>query len=352
MNLVSKLFSAIGLVVLVSSCGNTPESKKSPFSISITDAKKSYTVGESISVAIKNKEKLEIDSIVYALAEKKMQTATSASAIQMELTDKKVGRRLLSAEVYSDGNTYKANTTITVVPKATPEVYTYEILERYPHDQDAFTQGLEFHGDTLYEGTGQKGRSSLRKTNYITGEVLKTVALSKEYFGEGITILNDKIYQLTWQEKTGFIYDLSSMEKTGTFVYNKSKEGWGLCNDGSAIYKSDGTEKIWTLNSNTLAEEGYIEIYTNKQKIKSVNELEWVDGKIYANIWKRNSIAIVNPATGAVEGVINLSGLQKEVTQHAKLDVLNGVAYKGEPNILYVTGKNWDILFKIKVVKK
>jgi glutamine cyclotransferase len=263
-----------------------------------------------------------------------------------------VGSKVLSAEIYSNGNKFATNTSITVVPKDAPQVYTYEIIESYPHDQGAFTQGLEFHGDTLYEGTGQKGASSLRKTNYKTGEVLNSVSLTNEYFGEGITILNDKIYQLTWQKKTGFIYDLSSMEKTGTFVFNKSIEGWGLCNDGSAIYKSDGTEKIWTLNANTLAEEDYIEIYTNKQKIKRVNELEWVDGKIYANIWERNSIAIVDPATGAVEGVINMSGLQKEVTQHAKLDVLNGIAYKGEPNILYVTGKNWDKLFKIRVVKK
>lgn len=352
MKLVSKLFIVMGLVCLVSSCGNSPESKKSPFSIKISDAKKSYTTGAAISTTIVNKENFEIDSVVYFLAEKRLQSATSASAVQLPLTDKKVGSRTLSAEIYAEGNAYTTQTSITIVPKTAPKVYTYEIVERFPHDQNAFTQGLEFHGELLYEGTGQKGRSSLRKTNYTTGEVLEKVDLSNEYFGEGITILNDKIYQLTWQENTGFIYDLKSMEKTGTFVYNKSKEGWGLCNDGKTIYKSDGTEKIWTLNSNTLAEEDYIQIYTNKQKIKRVNELEWVDGKIYANIWERNSIAIVDPESGAVEGVINLSGLQKEVTQHPQLDVLNGIAYKGEPNMLYVTGKNWDTLFKIKVVEK
>ena len=135
-------------------------------------------------------------------------------------------------------------------------------------------------------------------------------------------------------------------------MYGKSKEGWGLCNNGEKIFKSDGSQKIWQLNSNTLAEEEYIEIYTNTSKIDSVNELEWVEGKIYANIYQKDAIAIVNPNTGAVEGVINLKGLKDKVTQHKSLDVLNGIAYKGEKNILYITGKNWDKLFKIEIAIK
>ena len=139
------------------------------------------------------------------------------------------------------------------------------------------------------------------------------------------------------------------MKKTGTFVYGKSKEGWGLCNDGSKIYKSDGTQKIWTLDPNTLAEIDYIELYTDTSKIPKVNELEWVNGKIYANIYERDAIAIVDPTNGAVEGVIDLSDLKSKVTQHKDLNVLNGIAYKGEENILYITGKNWDALFKIEI---
>ena len=176
--------------------------------------------------------------------------------------------------------------------------------------------------------------------------------LPDAYFGEGLTVLNNKIYQLSWREKTGFIYNLKTMEQTGTFIYGESKEGWGLCNDGKTIYKSDGTEKIWTLNPNTLAEMDYIEIFTNTSKINSVNELEWVDGKIYANVYQQSSIAIIDPKNGAVEGVIDLTDLKTHVTQHQKLDVLNGIAYKGEPNILYITGKNWDKLFKIEIMEK
>jgi glutaminyl-peptide cyclotransferase len=348
----NKLFSVTLLVFLIIGCGNSPGDKKSPYSLQLVDAQKTYNAGDRIKVQLKHSENEPVDSIVYSIDSKVVLRSDNPSAAEFILGESKVGTRSLVAEIYQNGTTYTTETELLIVPEKAPIVYTYEILERYPHDQTAFTQGLEFKNDTLYESTGQKGMSSLRKTDYKTGEVLELVPLSNEYFGEGITILNDKIYQLTWQERTGFIYDLPTLEKTGTFVYNESAEGWGLCNDGTNIYKSDGTEKIWTLNPTTLAEKSYVEIYTNKQRIKRVNELEWVDGKIYANIWERNSIAIVNPNTGAVEGVIDLSGLQKEVTQHANLDVLNGIAYNGEPNILYITGKNWDTLFKIKVVKK
>jgi len=235
----------------------------------------------------------------------------------------------------------------------TPKLYTYRILEEYPHDTNAYTQGLEFKNDTLYESTGQYKNSSLRKTNYKTGEIYTKISLDDAYFGEGLTILNEKIYQLTWREKTGFIYDLNTLRKIGSFVYGRSSEGWGLCQDGESIYKSDGTQRIWRLNANTLNEEGFIEIYTNSSKIKSVNELEWVNGKIYANIYLRDAIAIVDPKNGAVEGVIDLTSLKNKVSvSNPKDEVLNGIAYNGEENTLYVTGKNWNKLFKIKIFEK
>ena len=226
------------------------------------------------------------------------------------------------------------------------------LSETFPHDIEAYTQGLEFSNDTLYESTGQFKESTLRKTDYTTGEILQSKAIGDQYFGEGLTLLDDKIYQLTWRSGTGFIYNKNTFEKTGTFVYGDSKQGWGLCNNGKAIFKSDGTEKIWTLDKETLAEKSAIEVYTNKSKIDTINELEWVDNRIYANVYRKDAIAIVNPETGAVEGVVNLKGLKEQVTQHPELDVLNGIAYKGEPNILYVTGKNWDKLFKIRVEKR
>ena len=337
------------LVLLMASCGNNSEEKKDAFSLEIKNPKKTYTTNDVLTVSLNNKKGIETDSIVYFLNKDRI----DVSGNTVSLSGKKLGEKTLKAKIYSDGEVYEASKDITILSYIKPKLYTYKILETYPHDIRAYTQGLEFENDTLYESTGQYKESSLRKTDYKTGDILKLVKLGDQYFGEGLTILNNKIYQLTWRENTGFIYNLKTMEQTGTFVYGDSREGWGLCHDAeNNIYKSDGTDRIWKLNSNTLAEKDYIEIFTNTSKINSVNELEWVDGKIYANVYQQGSIAIIDPANGAVEGVIDLTDLKDKVTQHPKLDVLNGIAYNGEPNILYITGKNWDKLFKIEILLK
>lgn len=336
------------LLAILFACNDEKENETHHFSLKIENQKKNYSTNDELIVEVISESGKKIDSVHYSLNDSSLKTNGNV----ISLKDQKLGARDLKATVYSKGKEYVASQRITILASERPKLYTYKILESYPHDIQAYTQGLEFHNDILYESTGQYRKSSLRKTDYKTGEVLQEVKLANHYFGEGLTILNNKIYQLTWQENTGFIYNLETMEQTGTFVYGKSKEGWGLCNDGKTIYKSDGTDRIWTLNSNTLAEKDYIEIYTNTSKIKSVNELEWVDGKIYANVYQQGSIAIIDPKSGAVEGVIDLTTLKDEVTQHPELDVLNGIAYKGEKNILYITGKNWDKLFKIEVVEK
>jgi glutamine cyclotransferase len=346
------LFTFLILSFFLNNCGNGNGEKKNLFKIEINNSKKVYTTNDTLILSLKNLKERAIDSVTFSINNDPITTTSGIGFTNINLTDQKLGNRSLNAVVYSEGTTSKASVKIKLVAATPPKLYTYKVLESYPHDIEAFTQGLEFHGEFLYESTGKYRGSSLRKTDLETGRIIQDVPLADQYFGEGLTIINDKIYQLTWQEKTGFIYDLATLERTGTFVYGKSKEGWGLCNDGSNIYKSDGTQKIWKLNSNTLAEEGYIEIYTNTRKINSVNELEWVDGKIYANIYEKEAIAIVNPTNGAVEGVIDLKGLKNRVKQHSKLNVLNGIAYRGEDNILYITGKNWDKLFKIEIVEK
>jgi glutamine cyclotransferase len=348
---IHKTLIAIALVFLLAGCGNENLRDSDLFSVEVKSSKEKITTNDDIEITVKSLQKMSVDKVVYSLGEERS-TGSGNSAVSISLSEVKLGNQRIKAEITSEGNTYTVYKIITIYASEKPELYTYKLLETYPHDSNAYTQGLEFENDTLYESTGQYGESSLRKLDYKTGTVLQKVDLAKQYFGEGLTILNNKVYQLTWQEDTGFIYRLSTLEKTGTFVYGKSSEGWGLCNDGSTIYKSDGTERIWSLNANTLAEEGFIELYTNTSKIPKVNELEWVEGKIYANIYKKSAIAIVNPKSGAVEGVIDLTSLQENVTQHDKLDVLNGIAYNGEPNIIYVTGKNWDKLFKLEIVKK
>ncbi len=335
------------------SCEKKVTSASELFELTIKNAKKTYTPKDRFSVSVNNKKNNTIDSVVYYMNSERVISSMDLSEKMINLKDQKLGNRSLIAKVYSEGNEYEVSKKVTLLSFIKPKLYTYTILEEYPHDTTAYTQGLEFSKDTLYESTGQYKNSTLRKTDYKTGTVLTTIPLADAYFAEGLTILNNKIYQLTWREKTGFIYDLETLKKTGSFVYGKSLEGWGLCQDGTSIFKSDGTQKIWKLNANTLAEEDYIEIYTNSSKIKSVNELEWVEGKIYANIYLKDAIAIVDPKNGAVEGVIDLTTLKNKVTvANPEDEVLNGIAYKGEPNILYITGKNWNKLFKIKIIEK
>ena len=228
---------------------------------------------------------------------------------------------------------------------------TYDIINEFNHDQKAYTQGLEIYENFLFESTGLNGKSSLRKINFNTGEIINMINLDYEYFGEGLTVLNDKIYQLTWKNRIGFIYDLE-LNNIGTFNYGNSQEGWGLCNDGNYIYKSDGTSKIWKLDPNTLEEIDFIDVMTDKSRIKNINELEYIDGKIYANTYQQNRdvVIVINPSNGIVENVIDFSGLRDKVLQTEDLDVMNGIAHNKDK--LFVTGKNWSKVFEVKVYSK
>ncbi|WP_103865176.1 glutaminyl-peptide cyclotransferase [Aquimarina sp. I32.4] len=338
------------LSILCFSCGGNQNKRKKNFSIKIIDNQTKFKLGETIKASLINAKNIEIDSVIYQLGDKK--TLLKKDFIFKEIIDtEKLGNHILTANVFYNGNVDTITKKVTFLNNIAPKLYSYKIIAEYPHDQKAFTQGLEFYNDTLYESTGKKGMSSLRKIDYKTGKINIKKEVPPTYFAEGITIMNDKIYQLTWTSKEGFIYDLKTLNKIGNFAYNQSKEGWGLCNDGNHIYKSDGTEKIWILDANTLAEKEYIEVTTNKSVKSRFNELEWVEGKIYANTWQKDGIAIINPKNGALEAVINLSSLRKKVTQHDNLNVLNGIAYKKDTKRLFVTGKNWDKIFEIEIVK-
>jgi len=306
--------------------------------------------GKDIVLNISNLNNSELDKVIIKADDKQLAEVPFQNKISFQLNDSyKLGNHRLQFDFQKDGETLKSITkNIELYAGVSPKVLSYKLINTYPHDIDAFTQGLEFYKDTLYEGTGLNGESSLRKTDYKTGKIYKKIDLDRRYFGEGISILNDKVYQLTWQNGIGFIYD-TNLNKTGEFSYKNSKEGWGLCNDGKVLYKSDGTERIWTLNPETLAEEDYINVYTDKHKITRINEMEWINGKIYTNVWQKNALAIINPQTGAIEAIINLSDLHNKVTKHPKLDVLNGIAYDKKTGHLFVTGKKWDKMFEIEI---
>jgi glutamine cyclotransferase len=229
-----------------------------------------------------------------------------------------------------------------------PKLLNYTVLNTYPHDIASFTEGLEFYKDTLYESIGLYKSSKLLKTDYKTGRIYKSLKLDDRYFGEGITFINNKIYQLTWQEKTGFIYNANTWKLEKTFTYDKDIEGWGMTNDGKYIYQTDKTEKIWKMDPETQKMVDYVNVYSGDSKIPSINELEWINGKIYCNVWQKDAIAVVNPNSGAVEGILDMSGLRKLI-QYPKAEVLNGIAYNPKTKTIFITGKNWDKMFEIKV---
>jgi glutaminyl-peptide cyclotransferase len=234
-------------------------------------------------------------------------------------------------------------------PPATP-VYGYRIVHVYPHDQTAFTQGLEYRGGYLYEGTGLNGESTLRKVELESGKVLKTIKLDSKYFGEGITVLYQRVIELTWQSHRGFVYDRDTFQTVRDFDY--PGEGWGLTNDGRQIFMSDGSAEIRCWDPSTLQETRRFTVHDGQTPVQSLNELEYVRGEIFANVWLTDRIARISPMDGQVTGWIDLSGLLSAAEIAAGANVLNGIAYDSPGDRLFVTGKLWPRLFEIQLVRK
>jgi glutamine cyclotransferase len=227
-------------------------------------------------------------------------------------------------------------------------VYTYNIVNTYPHDRNAFTEGLVFEDGVLYEGTGLFGYSTLRRVELETGDILQISELSAQFFGEGITIYGNKIIQLTWQSNIGFVYDKNSFELLQEFNY--STEGWGITNDGARLIMSDGTSTLHFLNPQTFEEIGQLEVFDNDGPVTRLNELEYVQGEIYANVWQTDRVARIAPETGRVIGWVDLAGLLTTDDRSEPVDVLNGIAYDAKTARLFVTGKLWPKLFEIELI--
>ena len=226
-------------------------------------------------------------------------------------------------------------------------VYTYEIVRTYPHDRAAFTQGLIFLKGIFLESTGLNGSSSLRKVDPTTGRVLQLTRVPAQYFAEGMTVLGGKIYQLTWQSHKGFIYDLERFEKEAEFTY--TGEGWGLTTDCTSLILSDGTHEIRFLDPKTFKVTRSIAVFHDGQPLRNLNELEFVHGEIFANIWQTNTVARLDPATGRLLGLIDFSGLLAPADYTGNTDVLNGIAHDATGDRLFVTGKNWPKLFEVRL---
>jgi glutaminyl-peptide cyclotransferase len=233
---------------------------------------------------------------------------------------------------------------------AHPPEYTFEIVRSFPHDPNAFTQGLAFRDGFLYEGTGLNGRSSLRKVRLDSGEVVQQTDLAPEFFGEGIALLNNEVVELSWQSQTGFVYDLSDFHLLRKFSY--PGEGWGLASNGHDFFMSDGTADIRVLDGDSLKEKRRFTVHDGNSAIDQLNELEFVEGEIFANVWQTDRIVRISPQNGKVVGWIDLQGLLSSIYRLAPGAVLNGIAYDSIRKRLFVTGKLWPRIFEIKLVPK
>jgi glutamine cyclotransferase len=229
-------------------------------------------------------------------------------------------------------------------------VYGYKIINVYHHDKTAFTEGLVYDGKTLYESTGLYDNSTLRQVDLTTGRILKLYRLPDEFFGEGLTLWADQLIQLTWQSRIGFVYNKKSFNQTRSFSY--PREGWGITSDGQRLIMSDGSDTLYFLNPDTFADTGSIRVMENGNPVNQLNELEYIKGKVYANVYLTSRIAIISPTTGEVTGWIDLQGLVARENGLGDVDVLNGIAYEADSDLLIVTGKFWPELFEIKIQSK
>jgi len=229
--------------------------------------------------------------------------------------------------------------------------YTYEVVRAYPHDRNAFTQGLLFADGFLYESTGQYGRTNLRKVDLETGQVQQSVPLESQFFGEGLTLFGERLIQLTWRAQVGFVYDRESFARRDQFTY--LTEGWGLTHDGRRLIMSDGTSVLYFLDPENFAEIGQLQVRDDRGPVTRLNELEWVDGEIFANVWQTDYIARISPQSGRVTGWIFLGDLLS-AEDHPRVSdaVLNGIAYDPVAKRLFATGKLWPKLFEIKLIEQ
>lgn len=247
----------------------------------------------------------------------------------------------------ADGRPPTDPTGTTEVSTPPVEALTVEVLNEYPHDPEAFTQGLLLHDDQLYESTGNYGQSTLRVVEPDTGEVLEQHDLPVEYFAEGLALVDDRLIQLTWREHTAFEYRLDGLEPTGEFEYDT--EGWGLCYDGERLVMSDGTSTLYFRDAETFEVLATVEVTMEGEPVERINELECVDGEIWANIWQTDRIIRIDPSSGAVGAVVDAAGLLSE-EQLASADVLNGIAYDEQGEVFLITGKWWPTLFEVRFV--
>ncbi len=354
-----QLIYVLAAVLLAGSCKNNQDDS-AQLSIS-PEAGSTYASGAPVPVKVSYPAGLKVDSVVYLLDSSRVASGKDSAAVTIKTDGLPLGPRVITARLFSGGKPQEVSTNITLLAAKIPEEYTFEVVKTFPHDTSSFTEGLEYHDGYLYESDGGtpatgEGMSTLRKVNVATGKPVQKLDGDPKIFNEGITLIDGKLIQLTYKDRVGFVYDAKTLKKLATFPYQAGAEGWGLCNDGKQLYTTTtGTNQIVILNKDNYRKGGEIDVYDDKGPVNNLNEIEFIDGLFYINIWQTNNIVAVDPKTGAVVRRIDLTTLYPQEQRDAdgsNIDVLNGIAWDAQGKRLFVTGKKWPHLYQIKLVKK
>ncbi len=342
------------MFIVFFSCSNTPKRSRKPVStITIQPNKKSYVFGEKVSVNIKTKVKNgEIETIKLYYKNQLLKESKELDFTFEGVEINTLGNSNFRVEaVKTDGLKNTRTKTIKTVSDIETKIYNYKIVNKYPHSIKYYTQGLEFYNGFIYEGTGENGTSGLFKIDIKSGKTVQSYHMDDKYFGEGITILNDKIYQLTYRSQKGFVYNLSDFALIDSFQY-KSTQGWGLTNDGTSLIMSDSSHNLTWLNPTDFSIIRTLQVANNKNIVNYLNELEYIDGTIYANIYMTDLIVQIDPETGKILSQVNLKGIINMYhNQKDRIDYMNGIAYDSKNDRLFITGKLWPKLFEIELIE-
>jgi len=343
--------------------GCKPNSSQQATNVTVSpEAGTTYKSGDKITVQPHVPTGTKADSIVFLVDSVRVGSKKDTTAFELKTDNLSLGPRVVTAKVYTGGKYIDGSTNVVLLPAKAPQTYTYKVEKVFPHDTTCYTEGLLYQDGALYESGGgyltpppgmvSDGQSSLRKVDLTTGKAIKKVMVDPKVFGEGISIIGNKIIQLTYKEKIGYVYDKNTFKLLNTFNNNVGVEGWGMCFDGTKLYMDDSTNRIYFLNKDTYQQSGYIDVYDDKGAVSQVNELEYIDGKLFANIYQSDTIVIIDPKTGAVTGKMDMKDLHPEGKRNPGADVLNGIAYDKATGRIFLTGKKWDKLFQVKIIAK
>lgn len=317
--------------------------------ISILPDELTYTTGDKLTIRIEPVDSTASDSLRLFAGGQLLISQSVALPFSFEWDSEKArtGRNKIRAEIFSGGKMNIVEKQVIFLSDIEPEKYSYQLVGTYPHDKQAYTQGLFFHKGFLYESTGLNGGSTLRKVDIESGDILQSYTIRDDYFCEGITLYKDRIVQLTWRANVGFVYNLEDFSLIEKFNY--PTEGWGITTVGDSLVMSDGSATLYVLDPQTFMEIDRIEVYDNKTPVGELNELEYIEGEIFANVYGSQQIMRIDPQTGKVLGKIDCTNILPPAERHPKTDVMNGIAYNPESKHLFITGKNWPKLYEIKV---